>query len=182
MYFVITASPNGDGLTAAIGAAAMEGVRKSGGTATHFDLCTEKISACQVCGNGWGICRETATCIIQDNLKKLQDTLKDADGIILVTPVYWGQPSERMKYFLDRMRRCNALQKENSIFHKVPISIIAAAGGSGNGTLSCLSEMELWCTHVGAIPKARMSITQFTRNAMIPAVTAMASSLATQDK
>ncbi len=178
MYLVITSSPNADGLTAACGKAATEGIREAGGEARLVDLGEAKLEPCRICGNGWGKCRDTATCMIDDLLADLQAQIREAEGVVLVTPVYWGQPSERMKYFLDRFRRCEALNQNGSAASGKQIDLVAAAGGSGNGTVTCLVEMEQWCRHVGAIPKDRMGVTRFNRDSMLPMIKYAASRLA----
>ncbi|MCL2387712.1 MAG: flavodoxin family protein [Defluviitaleaceae bacterium] len=177
MHLIITASPNKDGLTAACGKAALDGITIAGGTAELIDISADELESCRICGNGWGSCRDSATCIIDDSFTELQTKIKNAEGVILVTPVYWGQPSERMKYFLDRFRRCEAFNKEGSVAKGKQIDLIAAAGGSGNGTATCLHEMEMWCRHVGAIPKDRIGITQFNREPMLKTISDMASRL-----
>ena len=177
MYIIITASPNTDGLTAACGKAAMDGITGAGGTAELIDISGEKLEPCQICGNGWGSCRTDATCVIPDILAELQEKIRGAGGVILVTPVYWGQPSERMKYFLDRFRRCEAFSHEGSAAKGKQIDLVAAAGGSGNGTAACLAEMEAWCRHVGAIPKDRIGVTRFNRGPMLAVITDMAARL-----
>jgi len=178
MYLIITASPNADGLTAACGKAAADGVTNEGGAVEVIDISAEKLEPCLICSNGWGSCRDSATCVIQDKFSEIQGKIRSSDGIILVTPVYWGQPSERMKYFLDRFRRCEAFNKNGSAAKGKQIDLIAAAGGSGNGTATCLHEMEMWCRHVGAIPKDRIGITQFNREHILKTITDMASRLA----
>ena len=79
-----------------------------------------------------------------------------------------------MKYFLDRFRRCEAFNKDGSAAKGKQIDLIAAAGGSGNGTATCLAEMEMWCRHVGAIPKDRIGVTRFNREIMMKNITDMA--------
>jgi multimeric flavodoxin WrbA len=170
MYIIITASPNTDGLTAACGQAAYDGVTAAGGVAEIIDISEAKLEPCRICGNGWGTCRDCAKCVIGDMLGELQTKIRAADGIILVTPVYFGQPSERMKYFLDRFRRCEAFNKEESAAKGKQINLIAAAGGSGNGTATCLAEMETWCRHVGAMPQERIGITRFNRAPMLETI------------
>ena len=177
MYIIITASPNTDGLTAACGAAAMEGIQVAGGKAELFDICAGKLESCRVCGNGWGNCRSEASCIIDDMFAEIQTKIRDSDGVILITPVYWGQQSERMKSFLDRFRRCEAFSKNGSAAKGKQIDLVAAAGGSGNGTATCLAEMEMWCRHVGAVPKDRIGITRFNREPMLKVITDMAARL-----
>ena len=178
MYIIITSSPNADGLTSACGKAAYEGITKAGGEAEIIDISAAKLEPCRICGNGWGQCRDSAKCVIEDILAQLQEKIRNSEGVFLITPVYWGQPSERMKYFLDRFRRCEAFGKSNGAASEKKISLVAAAGGSGNGTVSCLAEMEQWCRHVHAIPQERVGITRFNRGVMLPAITDAAERLA----
>ncbi|MDR1379564.1 MAG: flavodoxin family protein [Synergistaceae bacterium] len=170
MYLVITASPNADGLTAACGRAALRGLEQAGKTGEIIDLCALKIQGCLVCGDGWGICREEHRCVIEDEFSVLQARLKEAEGLVLVTPVYWGQQSERIKYFCDRLRRCEARKGNGSVLARKKTNLVAAAGGTGNGTVSCLTDMELWCRHVGAIPFERIGVTRFNREPMLAVI------------
>ena len=179
MILIITASPNTDGLTAACGKAAFDGATSAGGAAELIDISADKLEPCLICDNGWGSCRSNAECVINDRFAEMQDKIRNADGIILVTPVYWGQPSERMKYFLDRFRRCEAFNKGGSAAKGKQIDLVAAAGGSGNGTATCLAEMEMWCRHVGATPKDRIGVTRFNRELMLKTISDMASRLVT---
>ena len=177
MYIILTASPNTDGLTAACGKAAYDGIVSEGGAAEIIDISAAKLESCRVCGNGWGECRASGKCVINDILPELQTKIRDAEGVVLVTPVYWQQPSERMKYFLDRFRRCEAFKGADSAASGKVFDIVAAAGGSGNGPAQCIAEIELWCRHVGAVPADRVGITRFTREPMMEAITQMGSRL-----
>ena len=171
MYIIITASPNIDGLTAACGKAAYDGITSAGGEAEIIDISAAKLRSCLVCDNGWGQCRGSGKCIIStDILADIQEKIRACDGVVLVTPVYWGEPSERMKYFLDRFRRCEAFNQAGSAASGKQFDLIAAAGGSGNGTVTCLTEMELWCRHVGAIAQERIGITRFNREMVLPVI------------
>jgi multimeric flavodoxin WrbA len=170
MFIIITASPNTDGLTAACGNAAVAGINNAGGTAELIDISEAKLEPCRICDNGWGTCRNTAKCVIDDILAELQTKIRESEGVILITPVYWWQPSERMRYFLDRFRRCEAFNQNGSAASGKQISMIAAAGGSGNGTAPCLAEMEQWCRHVGAIPQERIGVSRFNRETMLPVI------------
>ncbi|MCL2884940.1 MAG: flavodoxin family protein [Oscillospiraceae bacterium] len=179
MFIIITASPNTDGLTAACGKAALDGIKSAGGKAELFDISKAKIEPCRICGDGWGQCRDSGKCVIGDILGELQEKIRDAEGMFLITPVYWEHPSERMKYFMDRFRRCEAFAKSDGAAAGKQISLVAAAGGSGNGAATCLMEMEQWCRHVSAIPQERIGITRFNRNAMLPVIKDAAARLST---
>lgn len=177
MYIIITASPNTGGLTAACGKAAYDGITSAGGQAEIIDISAAKLEPCRICGDGWGACRETSKCVVNDLLPELQTKVREAEGVILVTPVYWQQPSERMRYFLDRFRRCEAFKGKDSAAAGKAFDLVAAAGGSGNGTAQCLAELEQWCRHVGAVPTDRVGVTRFTREPMMKAITDMGSRL-----
>ncbi|MDR3265705.1 MAG: flavodoxin family protein [Synergistaceae bacterium] len=170
MVLVITASPNTGGLTAACGRAALEGIERAGKTGEIIDLCAERIQGCLVCGDGWGSCREEHRCVIDDGFASLQARLGNVEGLVLVTPVYWGQQSERVKYFRDRLRRCEARRGSESVLAGKKINLVAAAGGTGNGTVSCLTDMELWCRHMSAIPFERIGVTRFNRGEMLSVI------------
>ena len=170
MYIIITASPNTDGLTAACGKAAYDGITGAGGKAEIIDISALKLEPCLICGNGWGACRETSTCVVKDVFPEVQAKIRDAEAVVLVTPVYWQQPSERMRYFLDRFRRCEAFGRNSSAAAGKPFMFVAAAGGSGNGTAQCLAEMEYWGRHVGASSPERIGITRFTRELTLPVI------------
>ena len=177
MYIIITASPNADGLTAACGKAALDGITSAGGQAELIDISAAKLEPCRICGDGWGTCRKSSKCVIDDILAELQTKIRDAEGVMFVVPVYFGQPSERMKYFLDRFRRCEAFNQNSSAASGKQIDLIAAAGGSGNGTATCLAEMETWCRQVGAIAQERIGISRFNRAMVLPVIKDAASRL-----
>ncbi|MCL1835548.1 MAG: flavodoxin family protein [Oscillospiraceae bacterium] len=171
MYIIITSSPNTDGLTASCGKAAYEGITGAGGEAEIIDISAAKLEPCRICGNGWGQCRDTTTCVIGDILPDIQKKIRESEGVFIVTPVYFGQPCERMKYFFDRFRRCEAFNNiNNSAAGGKQINLVAAAGGSGNGTATCLAEMVQWCRHVSAVPQERLGITRFNREYILPAI------------
>jgi multimeric flavodoxin WrbA len=181
MYLIITSSPNADGLTAACGKAAYDGVTGAGGAAELIDISAAKLEPCRVCGDGWGTCRDTAKCVINDILPDLQAKFRESEGVVLVTPVYFAQPGERMRFFADRFRRCEAFNQSGSAAKGKQIDLIAAAGGSGNGTATCLAEMEQWCRHVGATPQERIGVTRFNREPMLKAIQDAAARLVSGD-
>lgn len=167
---ILTGSPNCDGLTASCGEAAKAGVLEAGGEADIVSLNKLTLGSCHACGNGWGPCRDEHECQINDDFQKLHGEIKDADAFVIVTPVYWGDMSESTKSFLDRIRRCEAWKKEDSLFYNKPVICVAAAGGSGNGTLSCLSSLERFCMHVSSERFDFISITRKTREFKLEAI------------
>jgi multimeric flavodoxin WrbA len=161
---VISSSPNEDGLTAVCAAAAAEGVTEAGGQAEHVRLNDLDIGKCSACGDGWGTCRSDHECQIVDDFQALHLRLRQFDGYVLVTPVYWWEMSESAKAFTDRLRRCEATAGEASGLAGKPIIAVAAAGGSGNGTVTCLVSLENWIKHVRAHRFDLVPVTRWTRS------------------
>jgi multimeric flavodoxin WrbA len=161
---VVSSSPNVDGLTAACARAAVEAIKAAGHQAEEVRLKDYNICMCRACNNGWGSCREEGKCAQDDDFAALHTRFVAADAYVLVTPVYFGEPSEVMKSFLDRMRRCErAMGEKPGGLNGKPLLAIAAAGGSGNGTVHCLDCIDRWSQHVGARRFDFIGVTRFTR-------------------
>lgn len=160
---IFTSSPNTDGLTAACGNAAKAGAEEVGAQVVMVNLNKQRIGSCHACGNGWGTCRNEHRCQVQDDFQALYASMADMDAFVLITPVYWGEMSESAKAFSDRVRRCEALKKENTFIEGKPVITVAAAGGSGNGLTTCLTSMERLFTHVKADKFDLIGITQKSR-------------------
>jgi multimeric flavodoxin WrbA len=147
---IFSASPNTDGLTSACAAAALEGIHAKGGNAEEIRLNDLSIGSCEACDNGWGTCQNDHICEVLDDFQALHDRTLNADAYVFITPVYWGDLSESMKAFTDRLRRCEATRGTESGLASKPMIMVAAAGGSGNGMITCLASQERWIHHVRA--------------------------------
>jgi len=169
---VVTSSSNADGLTAACGESARQGVVDGKSPARVINLNEFKLDRCVVCDNGWGTCRTQHVCKLQDDFAQIQQMFQAAEGYVFVTPVYFGEPSETFKAFFDRLRRCEATKKEGdkSTLTGKPVVCIAAAGGSGNGAVHCLGEMERMVRQLGAQGFDYIAITQATREYQIETI------------
>lgn len=177
---IIQCSPNDDGLTAACASAAAEGARQGGAVVEEVRLNDSHVGMCQACDRGWGTCQSAHECQVEDGFQALHQRILAADGIILVTPVYWGEMSESAKALTDRLRRCEATrdraQGGSLLAGKLYIAV-AAAGGSGNGTVTCLGSMERWGQHVGARVFDLIPINRWTRAHKLDCIRASACEL-----
>ncbi|HZW50060.1 MAG TPA: flavodoxin family protein [Bacillota bacterium] len=143
---IISGTPKKEGLCVSL----IQAAKAAGGDSCDLVSLTDlKLEGCRVCNEGWGQCRESHTCIINDDFNELKASFANYDGFIFITPVYWGEVSEPMKLFLDRLRRCEASHREESLFKDKKCLLVASAGGSGNGTLTCLEQLQRAVTHMG---------------------------------
>lgn len=165
---VIWSTPNTDGLTAATKNSVIEGLKNNNAEVTEFHINKMNIAHCRACGNGFGICREKGCCILNDDFDKIHQEILSSDGVIFVSAVYWSDMTEQMKIFTDRLRRCETLSGRR--LENKKCLIIACAGGSGNGTIECLTSMERLIKHMGMSAYDRIPVVRFNREYMLPAI------------
>jgi len=147
---IISGTPKTDGVTYSFVKVAEETAKELNINAETIRLSSMDITKCKMCGDGWGICFQEHRCIFgdADGFNALQKKVMEADAYIYITPVYWGEISEEMKIFVDKLRRCQATKQWDSredevSFHKSKPSIVAVvAGGGGGGVISAFGDME----------------------------------------
>ena len=178
MVLILSASPNDNGLTAACVKAAEQGIEQGGGQFRTVKLTERGIGSCKACFDGWGTCRNEHFCQVKDGYQALHEECREADALIVVTPVYWGDMAEVAKNFLDRLRRCEALLRAESKLAGKPFLAVAAAGGSGNGTQTCLAQLERFAGHISMKPFDLIPVKRMTRDYQLGAITGAAAELA----
>lgn len=183
---ILTCSPNKEGLTAACGEAARQGIEAGGGEAVVVRLNDLDIGKCHACNNGWGTCLKEHLCQVEDDFQALHRAFVEADGYVIVTPVYLWDMSESLKTFFDRLRRCEytaAAREGSSHIEGKPFICVAAAGGTGNGTLSCLTSMERVFLHMNHTRPEKfeyIGVTRRTRGYMLEAIRAAGQNMVTE--
>jgi len=147
-FLIITGNPKTDGLCHAVTEQVCCGAEEGG--AQVEILTVAELQRCHVCEKGWGTCRETHHCAFgEDGFTEAQARIKAADMLCLITPVYWGEMAEGLKSFLDRLRRCEFGQ--SGALAGKQVLLVASPGGTGNGVLTCLEQMDRFCRHTGAV-------------------------------
>ena len=141
--FAISGSRNPDGQTARALNALLHGVKGEGGTSESVFLPSRDIRLCRQCEvNGWGTCITDHACVIKDDFADIVKQLRAADVVVFATPVYFGDLSESLRAFLDRLRRCSwNLPGQDGALGKPAIGI-CVAGGGGGGAPSCSSRLQ----------------------------------------
>jgi len=166
---VMQASPNEDGLTASMAKEALAGAQAAGAQTELAHLRKLKLEACRACEEGWGKCRRESLCIIEDDMELVRGKIAAADGLVLSTPVYFGDVAEVVKNLLDRVRRCERAGPAEPKVEGKWVLGIAAAGGGGGGGPTCLVAMERYYAHLGIPVFDQMIVTRRSRDYMLPA-------------
>ncbi|MBU4317854.1 MAG: flavodoxin family protein [Proteobacteria bacterium] len=145
---ILSGSRNRNGQTARAIQAITKGISEAGGQSETLFLPELSLERCRQCDpDGWGLCRHEGRCVIEDDFSSATDKVKAADVVVFANPVYFGDLSDSMKCFLDRIRRVvffkmiSGGRGASSEFAKPAIGY-CYAGGSGNGTTSCSANLE----------------------------------------
>lgn len=92
-------SPNIHGCTYTALHEIEETLQKKGIETEVFQVGSKSVRGCIGCGK----CRESGKCIFDDIVNEAIDKIKDADGVIFGSPVYYASANGTMISFLDRL-------------------------------------------------------------------------------
>jgi multimeric flavodoxin WrbA len=95
----VEGSPRKNGNTAKLVQAILESASENGAETKFYKLTEMNISLCLGCFN----CRETGTCVTDDDMQLLLEEIQTSDVIIFGSPVYMWQVSGQTKLFMDRL-------------------------------------------------------------------------------
>ena len=97
---IAVGSPRKKGNSSTLAKQVAAGARAGGAKVETFFLHDMDIKPCAACDS----CRKQAhmECVIQDDMKILYPKLKDADALVIASPIYWFTVSAQTKLFMDR--------------------------------------------------------------------------------
>lgn len=98
---ILNGSPRKNGNTSALTAEFTRGAIESGNTVTEFHLNTMNIHGCLgCCGGGKD---HSSPCVQKDDMDKIYPVYKDADIVVLASPLYYWTISGQLKTAFDRL-------------------------------------------------------------------------------
>ena len=96
---VLSGSPRRNGNTDRLAAAFVEGAQSTGKNVTLFRTADMDISGCRGCNR----CFDTkGVCVQTDDMSVILDAIKQADILVLASPVYFFSVSAQLKLAVDR--------------------------------------------------------------------------------
>jgi multimeric flavodoxin WrbA len=104
-------SPRENGNTELLLKEAIRGVEESGIKVRVFRLGKMNIMPCQNCGG----CEETGCCIYDDDMTQIYEAIRNADRVILASPIFFFSVSAQSKIMMDR---CQAFWCEKYLLKK----------------------------------------------------------------
>jgi len=88
-FVIISGNPKTSGLCRSVTDEIIRGATESGAEIEEISM--KGMTYCRVCGDGWGTCLNEHKCAFgNDGFTKAQETIRQADAITIITPVYWA--------------------------------------------------------------------------------------------
>ena len=137
----INGSVRKDGNTAILINQIFDVLRKEGIEMEMIQLAGQVMEPCKAC---WA-CGGQENCVHhKDNFREIFDKIKEADGIILGSPVYTANISANMQAFLERASVVTDMNREAGVFrHKVGAAVTAARRGGAVNSLDAMNHFFL---------------------------------------
>lgn len=137
---ILNGSPRQNGNTSALVKAFMEGAEKAGNTVTEFFLDTMNIHGCKGCFGGGK--NPDSPCVQKDDMDKIYPVYKEADVIVLATPLYYWTISGQLKSAFDRLFAVAECDSNYRNPKKESILLMAAEGNGFEETLYWYTRLE----------------------------------------
>jgi multimeric flavodoxin WrbA len=97
---LVVGSPRKEGNSATLAKQVAAGAEAAGAEVESFHLHGMNIQPCTACN----ACREEKSkgCVIDDDMEVLYSKLRQADALVIASPIYWFTVSAQTKLFMDR--------------------------------------------------------------------------------
>lgn len=122
---VISGSPRKNGNCEKMARDSLEEISKNGIEGVFVSLAELNILPCNACEQ----CSKEKKCPIDDDMRGVYEILESADGIVVISPVYFGGVSSQLKALFDR----TLLLRKNGLLLKNKVGGAGAVGRSRNG-------------------------------------------------
>ncbi len=109
----------------------LEGAKSKGADTEKIVLNKLKFSPCQECEN----LKDDGACIVQDDMQSVYKKIKEADVLVLASPIFFGSLSAQTKMMVDRFQclwRAKYILKKDIGFKKIKGVFISVEGTKRN--------------------------------------------------
>jgi multimeric flavodoxin WrbA len=126
--------------------AALDMLREKGYETVFWGVRGKKIGFCTHCD----YCLKGDGCVIDDDVQGLYPILREAEALVMATPVYNGGVTAQMKAVMDRTRAL--LAQDRDALRGKPGIAIAIGGDRVGGQELAMQQIQTFLTLNGAIP------------------------------
>ncbi len=129
---LINGSPKAKGCTHTALALAAEVLNAEGIETEEIHVGNKAVRGCIGCGR----CRDLGQCVFNDVVNDTAPKLEEADGIIVGTPVYYGNPNGTVLSFMQRL----FYSTHCDLHMKVGASVVSCRRGGNSATFEAMNQ------------------------------------------
>ena len=129
---VINGSPHVRGCTARALEEAIKTLNSEGIETELIEIGSKKLSGCTACG----FCHKNGRCVFNDAVNETSEKLRQADGLLVGSPVYYASPNGTLISFLDRL----FYSASYSLHMKVGAAIVSCRRGGASAAFDVLNK------------------------------------------
>jgi multimeric flavodoxin WrbA len=122
---ILKSSPRNKANSSILADQVAEGARGAGAQVESFDLGKMSILPCDACEGCHGPTSDGA-CILNDDMTDLYPKLRQADAIVLASPIYWFTFTAQLKLCIDRWYALETAQ--GNVLHGKSMGIVLTYG------------------------------------------------------
>ena len=159
MILILNGSPRTNGLTAQMVGALREGALAAGQEVRQFDVCRMSIRGCIACE--YCHIKSHGRCVQKDDMQEIYPLLRQAETLVLASPIYYHNISGQLKCAIDRFYAALFPEKPQPLQRTV---MLLASGDENvyDGALFSLQgdfadylrlETKYFTAHGGAVPE-----------------------------
>jgi multimeric flavodoxin WrbA len=137
---VLNGSPRRKGNTSALVNAFAKGAEENGNVVTEFFLQGMDINGCRGCFGGHSA--KDCPCIQKDDMAKVYPAVRDADVVVLASPLYYWDVSGQLKTAIDRLFALEEGDGQRLRGNGKAGVLLMAAEGNG------FEDVEVWYDHL----------------------------------
>ena len=134
---VINGSPRAKGCTARALEEVIRTLNAEGVETELMQIGSKDVRGCLSCGG----CRGTSRCVIDDVVNEAADKLRECDGLLVGSPVYYASPNGTLLSFLDRLFHSAA----SEMYMKVGAAVVSCRRGGAASSFEVLNKYFTIC-------------------------------------
>ena len=129
---LLNGSPHANGCTARALEEMVNVFSQEGVETEVIQVGNQDIRGCVSCG----FCEKNGKCVFNDLVNEVAEKFKDADGLVVGSPVYYGSPNGTILSFMDRLFYSSSFSKHL----KVGAAVVSCRRGGNTATFDALNK------------------------------------------
>ncbi|MCL2148905.1 MAG: flavodoxin family protein [Methanomassiliicoccaceae archaeon] len=135
----VIASPRKKGNTSTIVEAMVEAAKENGKDVKTYHLNSlSNAKGCQACMG----CKASGACVVKDDHAEILNEIRNAEGLILSTPTYFGEANGQFRLLQDRFYSFMGQDFAPNIGPGKKLAVVVSCGGGAEGARAMADKVE----------------------------------------